>query len=439
MHSTARTRSQLVAVLGVTAMLLAACSQGSASTGTPPEDDPTPAANENPPSPDDADADAVTIRYMGYTANDGHEGDLDAIVAAFEDEHPDVDVEVQVLPFADYFTALQTAFAGGTVADVVDLNYENFVTYASNGVLAPLEGVNTAAYAPSLLDAFTFEGVQLGLPSQFSTVVMFYNRTLFDDAGIDYPTDDWSWDDAREAAEALTDTDAGVWGSYQPVSFHEFYKALAQAGGDFFNTDRTAATFASPEGIAAANWLIEKPGSTMPTEADGAGTPDFDTNLFAQGKLAMWTTGIWNFTPVSESEGLDWDVVVEPGDETQSSALFTDGVAVTAASEHRAAAQSFAEFLTGSVTAVETRLASSWSLPPVADQELLGTYLDQTPPDNREAVIASLDSVVLPPAIESQQEMQDIVSEELANAAGGRKSVEQALADAQERVTALLG
>jgi multiple sugar transport system substrate-binding protein len=237
----------------------------------------------------------------------------------------------------------------------------------------------------------------------------------------------------------LTDRDAGIWGDYQPVSFHEFYKALAQSGGQFFNEDATEATFAGPEGVEAATWLVEKSGTTMPTEADGAGTPDFDTNLFREGRLAMWHTGIWNFTPLAETEGLDWDIAVEPGNTTKASALFADGVAVASSSDNREAAQRFAQFLTSSDAAVETRLASSWSLPPVADTARLAAYLDQTPPDNRQAVIDSLDAVVLPPVIESQQEMQDIVSEELGNAAAGRKSVEQALQDAQDRVNALLG
>jgi multiple sugar transport system substrate-binding protein len=70
---------------------------------------------------------------------------------------------------------------------------------------------------------------------------------------------------------------------------------------------------------------------------------------------------------------------------------------------------------------------------------MLDSYLEVTPPANQAAVFDSLDAVVLPPVIESQQEMQDIVGEELANAAAGRKTVEQALTDAQTRVTALLG
>jgi multiple sugar transport system substrate-binding protein len=119
--------------------------------------------------------------------------------------------------------------------------------------------------------------------------------------------------------------------------------------------------------------------------------------------------------------------------------MFTNGVVVSAKSEQKEAAQKWAAFLTASDAMVETRLSTSWELPPVADESKLAAYLDQPVPANRQAVFDSLDAVVLPPVIEAQQEMQDIVTEELGNAAAGRKTVEVALTDAQTRVDALLG
>jgi len=426
--TTRRSRTAGTLAMGATlALTLTACTQGSTTnTDTEPVSGDTGSTEEQ-----------VTVRFMNFSANDGHEEDLDGIVAAFEDENPDVKVEVQTLPYADYFTALQTAVAGGTVADTFELNYENFVTYASNGALAELSGVDAGPYKESLLEAFTIDGVQYGLPESFSNVVLYYNADLFEAAGLEAPTADWTWQDEQAAAEALTDAEAGVWGDYQPVSFHEFYKVLAQSGGEFFNADKSEATFAGPEGVDAATWLIQKSGTTMPTEADGAGTPDFDTNLFSEGKLAMWHTGIWMFGILGETD-FTWDVVVEPGNTQNASAMFTNGVAVSASSEVKEAAQRWIEFLTASDVTVQTRLDTSWELPPV-DESQLSAYLDVTPPANRQAVFDSLDAVVLPPVIEAQQEMQDIVSEELSNAAAGRKQVEQALTDAQDRVNALLG
>ncbi|NED97287.1 sugar ABC transporter substrate-binding protein [Phytoactinopolyspora alkaliphila] len=415
----------ITAGLGVLVLALGACSQGSSSSSSTSESDSAEGTT------------TTTIRYMNFSANDGHEADLDRIVEAFEEAHSDVQVEVETIPYADYFTKLQTAVAGGTVSDAFELNYENFVTYAENGSLAPLEGIDGSAYRESLLDAFNRDGTQYGVPTSFSNVVLFYNKTLFEENGVDLPTGDWTWSDVQAAAEELTDADAGVWGNYQPISFHEFYKTLAQAGGQFLNDDATEATFNTAEGVRAASWLVEKAGTTMPTEADGAGTPDFDSNLFAEGKLAMWNTGIWMFGGMADTD-FEWDIVVEPGDTTKASAMFANGAVVSASSEHVDAAQRWVDFLAASDTTTEVRLETSWELPPVADESKLSEYLDVTPPENRQAVLDSLDAVVLPPVIERQQEMQDIVSEELGSAAAGRKSVEDALADAEDRVNALL-
>jgi multiple sugar transport system substrate-binding protein len=228
-----------------------------------------------------------------------------------------------------------------------------------------------------------------------------------------------------------------VWGDYQPVSYNEFYKVLAQNGGEFLNADRTAATFNSPQGVEAAKFLIDKVGKTMPTEADGAGTPDFDSKLFKSGKLAMWHTGIWMFSGMADAP-FDWDVVVEPGNTEKASAMFVNGLVVSAASKNADAAQKWVTFLASSDDTTKTRLATSWELPPVADETKLAPYLDQKKPANRKAVFTALEATVLPPVIERQQEMQDLVTQELTSAAAGRKPVEKALADAQTKVNGLL-
>jgi multiple sugar transport system substrate-binding protein len=414
-----RRRIAATAVAGAMTLALTACGQGSATNNK-------------------SEGGKTTVSYMNFSANDGHEADLAKIVAGFEKENPDIKVKVETIPYDDYFTKLQTALAGGTAGDSFELNYENFVTYAENGSLAELEDVDSSTYKSSLLEAYAHDGKQLGLPESFSDVVLFYNKDLFDKAGIPTPTSDWTWKDEQAAAEKLTDAKAGVWGDYQPVTFFEFYKALAQAGGDFLNDDKSAVAFNSPEGIKAATWLVEKSGRTMPTEAQGAGTPDFDTNLFKDGKLAMWHSGIWMFSGLADIAS-NWDIAVEPGDTQKASAMFANGAVVNTASKHQDAAQKWIEYLTGSTTAAETRVASSWELPPTADDSVLEPYLSQPKPANRKAVIESLDSVALPPVIAKESEMQDAITKELGNAAAGRKSVEQALADAEKAVNALLG
>lgn len=406
-------------VLAASALVLAGCSGGEGGGS--------------------ADSGEVTITYTNFISAGGNEDNLATIVEAFEAENPGVAVEVTTLPYSDYFTALQTDLAGGTASDVFDIEYANYASYQQSGVLAALDGVDTSAYQASLAEAYATDGTPYALPSSFSNVVLFYNADLFDAAGLDYPTSEWTWADEAAAADALTDADAGIWGDYQPISYHEFYKALAQAGGDFLNADGTAVAFNSPQGVAAAEWLVGKSGVTMPTAEQGAGTPDFDSGMFVDGKLAMWHTGIWMFGALADA-GFTWDIAVEPGDVQHASAMFSNAVGVSAGTEHLEQATAFAEFLTSSQTAVDVRLDAGWELPPIADEDELSAYLEQTPPQNRQAVFDSLEEVALAPSIgDGQAEMQDIISEELAEAAAGRKSVEQALADAEERVNPLLG
>jgi len=419
MSRTAWTPVGTVAALAVVGLTLAGCSTGGTDAS--------------------GDGDQVTITYSNFISNGGNEENLATIVKAFEKENPDVKVDVTTLPYADYFTALQTDLAGGTVSDVFDIEFANYAAYQANGVLAPLEGVDTSVYQASLADAYSTDGTPYALPSSFSNVVLFYNADLFDAAGLEYPTADWTWADEQAAAEKLTDSAAGVWGDYQPISYHEYYKTVAQAGGDFLTKDGSAVAFNSPEGLAAAEWLVGKSGTTMPTAEQGAGTPDFDSGLFAEGKLAMWHTGVWMFGGLADA-GFAWDIAVEPGDTTPASALFSNGVAVSAGTKNADAAQRFAEFLTSSKTMVDVRLDSGWELPPIADESQLDAYLDKGDPANRQAVFDSLEQVALAPSIgEGQTEMQDIVSEELTEAAAGRKSVQEALDSAEKRVNALLG
>lgn len=380
----------------------------------------------------------VTITYTNFISNGGNEENLQKIVDAFEEENPDITVEVTTLPYADYGTALQTDLAAGTVADVFDIEYANYPSYQANGVLAPLTVTNPEAYRESLLDAYSTDGTSFALPSSFSTVVLFYNKDLFDAAGLEYPTSDWTWADEEAAALALTDQAAGVWGDHQPVSFYEYYKTVAQSGGEFLDADGTAVAFNSPEGIEAAEWLVGKSGTVMPTIEQGQGTPDFDTNLFKEGKLAMLHTGIWMFGAFADVP-FGWDIAVEPGNTQQASAVFSNAVGVSATSEHIEAATKWAEFLTSSTTMVDVRLESGWELPPISDEAALASYLDKGDPANRQAVFDSLDAVALPPVVAvGQAEMQDIMTEELIEAQAGRKTVEEALSSAEERINAAI-
>ena len=124
--------------------------------------------------------DVVTIRFEQFSGSDGTgSGEaLRQMIAVFEEQNPDIKVELQTIGYDDYFTQLQSKVVGSNTADVFELNYENFVSYASQGVLADISGYlgDTGGFNQTALEAFNYNGIQYGV---FSTVCPIPSQTAF--------------------------------------------------------------------------------------------------------------------------------------------------------------------------------------------------------------------------------------------------------------------
>lgn len=228
---------------------------------------------------------AVTITYANFNASGSNEETLQKMYEAFHEEYPNITVNIETIGYDDYFTQMQTRVAGGTAPDCYELNIENFAAYANKGALAELTGIDTSGYDETALSAFNVDGKQYGVPGNFSNVVLIYNKDLFDQAQIDYPNDDWTWDDALKAAEAIRALDENTYGIYQPITFNEFFKVAAQYGGSILNEDKTAFTINSPENLTAAEMMINKVTETMYSRM--------------KSRWAAWATGICSRAGVS--------------------------------------------------------------------------------------------------------------------------------------------
>ena len=420
------------ALLAIFALLLAACIAPPAAA---------PAVDE--PAAEAAAGEPVEITYFTFSAAPDHLDSLDEMIAAFEAANPGISVKVETAPFDQYFTKLQTLVAGGTAPDVFELNYENFVSYASKGVLADVSALASAdegfvdRFYPRAYEAFSLDGVQYGLPQSFSNVVLFYNKDLFDAKGLAYPTAEWTWTEELEAAQALTDPATGVWGSYSPVQFWEFYKTAAQSGCGVFSADRTTVTINEPGCVESLTWMVDKINThkIAPTDADMAGVSDGD--LFKQGKIAMWRTGIWMFSGMADAP-FAWDIALEPGNTQKAHHFFANGVALAESGANKEAAWEWAKFFTSDPAAAKIRVAANWELPALADQALFDEWLAITPPTSRTIVFEALDSLVTPPVIEQQAQMQDAVNMLLEQAKLGTITPQEALDQAKSEIEALL-
>jgi multiple sugar transport system substrate-binding protein len=394
-------------------------------------------ATPKPPEP-------VTITYFTFSAAPDHLEDLDQMIQIFEQTHPNIKIEVETAPWDEYFIKLQTLIAGGTAPDVFELNYENFVSFAARGVLLDLDPLANAdaafdagTFYPRAYGAFNFNGMQLGLPETFSTVVLFYNKDLFDQAGLSYPAPDWTWDDAVAAAKELTDADAGVWGLYSPIQFWEFYKKAAQNGCEFFNEDQTAVTLNSPECAKALQTMVDfvVEDGVMPGDAEMGGVADGD--MFKAGQIAMDVTGIWMFAAFEDAP-FEWDIQVEPGLAEHATHFFANAVSVFAATKHPQAAWEWAKFFTSSPEMAQIRVESGWELPALDNPTYFEDYLSLSPPANRAAVFESLEYAIVPPVIERQNEMQDAVGQLLDQVKLGQLTSQEALDQAKVQIEELM-
>lgn len=372
---------------------------------------------------------AVTIRLDQFSGSGASEGALKEMIAKFNEQYPDIKVELQSFGYDDYFTQLQSKIVGGSAADVFELNFENFVAYASEDVLLDIGSLigDTSGFNQTALEAFQYEGKQFGIPNSFSNVVLVYNKDLFDKAGAAYPTDDWTWTEMLEAAKKIRALSGDTYGLYRPVSFHEFYKGVKQNGGSLLSEDGRKFTINLPQNVETLEIMSGRvmDSNVMPSDAQMGGMGDWD--LFKSGRLGMIITGIWAFSDFTDNCDFDWDVAVEPGNTVKATHFFSNAYVVNKETPNPEAAAALAAFLAGSKEAAQIRVDSSWELPPVIYQDVLDSYRKVTPPENREAVFKSLDYLVTPPVVKQQSEMQEIITKHLNNAISGNVTAKDAL------------
>lgn len=281
----------------------------------------------------------------------------DEVIAAFEEAYPDIRVETQHAPWASYFDRLQTQMAGGTAPDVMFIN--NVPSYSARGVLEPLDsyieesGFNADDYYEGLRDIFSYDGQTYGFARDNDTTVLYYNRDLFDAAGVAYPDESWTWDDLREAAAALTTRD----GRDRTVQYglgleeNKYPLWVYQNDGTVFDDalEPTAFTMNEPAGIEAIQFVADM------ILTDGS-VPSFEamnqlgdtTQLFSTGRVAMVMTNAAR-VPTFQDVPFAWDVAPLPTgpNGTRANTAGGAGYVMSATSENKEAAWTFLSFLAG--------------------------------------------------------------------------------------------
>jgi len=341
-------RSFFLGLLLVAALVLAACPQ----PGAPTASEVAPAETVAP-----ADVvipeDVVQIQLMGWASSEAENDRLQEVVDTFNDLTPNIQVQLSLVP--QYDERLQASLAGGSPPDVFYIDSFRLPDLVRANALEPYEphALDPDDFYPSLREAFTWDDIFYCPPKDFSTLALQYNQDLFDAAGVDYPTADWTWEDLRAAAQQLTEnTPDDVYGLVLPPDFARFIAFLYQAGGEVADEDFVEMRINSPQALEALNFYVD-----MVQDGYAAQAADLDSGwpgeAFGRQRAAMAIEGNW-IVPFMSDQFPDVNYGIEElpsGPDRQATMAFTVcyGVPANISLERQQAAFELVNYLTGPV------------------------------------------------------------------------------------------
>lgn len=376
---------------------------------------------------------------------------LTQLVDEFNASHTDVKVEVSSggVTVDDMLPKVISSIAAGTYPDVVYLYGSWAANIAKSGKTVDLSdrldetGFNWDDFWPASKAIVSPGGKVIGFPALIDNLSVVYNKKLFDDAGIPYPSADWTWDDFRQVAKELSDPANHTYGVNYPVSgdldtVWRFFPGLWQLGGQIVSDDNTQSLFNSQAGID--NLTLWQQMATVDKSVF------FDPNdakaepLFTSGHLGMFVTGPWE-VPVLQESGVQWGDQILPGynGDHQTVSGPDNWVILDHGSDRVDASIEFLTWLTAPEQELKWMLVTG-SLPvrpSIMDLPGYQEYLDkypgiQTMADNLENAKNAM------PTLTQWPRIVNALGESIASVLLGRAQPQEALDEAAQQADALL-
>jgi multiple sugar transport system substrate-binding protein len=415
---------------------LAAC--GSAQTAVPAATE-KPAATEAPKAAE-APVEAVEVTFMAWGAPE-ELAVWQQMADEFHAANPNITVKMDVSEWDSYWTKLDTLFAGGTPPDVFAMDAPLFLDWQSRGVLLNLQPYIDAT--PGFLDDVyeqTLSGYKLadgyyGLPRDFQTIVMYYNKDMFDAAGVEYPKEGWTWQDLREMAKKLTVDKNGDGKSDQYGYSCDLWdmelcwsEAIWAYGGDVISSDYTQTLIGEPKAREAWKLFYDMTfvDKSMP---DTVAAGEYGYDLLQAGVVAMWPHGHWAM-PAYKDVKFQWDVAPMPtGPAGQATSVNSAGFVVAKDSKHPDAAWEFVKYAlsqTGQTRLTELGLAipvlkSVAESPVFLEQDVNGRTI------NQKIFLDSLEYAHLKPIFKGYTEWSSAIGDGMADIWAGEAELDTTL------------
>lgn len=231
-----------------------------------------------------------------------------------------IQATINVVDWNSYWTLLEAGATGGELPDVFWMHSNVAQQYMENDMLLDLtdriaasDKIDMNNYYEGIVNLYQSNGKQYAVPKDIDTIALWYNKTIFDEMGVDYPDDTWTWDDFAAAAKKLTNDDH--WGyAIAPGNNQEgFYNTIYSMGGYVISDDKKTSGFDDPNTIKAMEFFTDmiKDGSCPDLATVSETAPN---ELLCAGKTAMSINGSWMLAGYRDNEyaAANCDVAVLP-------------------------------------------------------------------------------------------------------------------------------
>ena len=306
----------------------------------------------------------------------------ETLAASFQQENPDIALRLIWVPAGQYQTKFKTLAAAGLAPDVFNTG-DVWVAYMlpflldlTDLVARDRDEIDLDDFFPEVVAAMQHKERYYFLATHLNVSLLYYNKTLFDEMNIAYPTADWTWEDYVKVGAALTwvrQDGTKIWGSDMLTGWWgEWLIFVRQAGGRMFNDDCSRCLLDTPEAIRGVQFYYDKVYKSGMSPRPGYGP----ATRFASGMMAMVWGGHMNYwRTYNQIEDLQWDIQILPrGPVTRKGGEIAVGAyGINKQSRHPEAAWRLVKHLaTPEAVAEEAKFGGFPTRKSVADELLLG-------------------------------------------------------------------
>ncbi|MBU5348182.1 ABC transporter substrate-binding protein [Paenibacillus lautus] len=266
---------------------------------------------------------------LGYYSSDSSDAKMKELIEQFEKQHPNITVKTQSAPYGQFYQKLDTQIAAGQAPDVWLSDGVYVMKYAQRGAAKDLTDWIARDLKADEYYGLDFnkdaDGRYWGVPQGIQVGVLFYNKELFDKAGVAYPSDEWTWEDLKSSAAKLT-VDAGGKtaedSGFDAASVNQFgltffsitegwFSVMKSYGGGTLDEKAENSIINSPENKQAFEWMVDGMQRGIITDPVDLKSFQSNTAVFPSGSAAM-RIGIYARVQAANEAGLNYDVTLLP-------------------------------------------------------------------------------------------------------------------------------